>query len=139
MKNIEKYTNTKDALEAYNKLDFKKVPFDVWLELEYEEPRELTLLEAAEATINEWYYIQDDVTLNDLGEKMVDLKNAIAREKRNPVRNCDKYKTAKEAYRAFSNVCQKENGCLNCRFKNTQYGGCSILWAYEEAEKEVSK
>ena len=44
MKNIEKYPNTKDALEAYNKLDFKKVPFYEWLELEY---KDRTLLEAA--------------------------------------------------------------------------------------------
>ena len=42
MKNIEKYSETKGALEAYNKLDFKNVPFDTWIELEYEEPREQT-------------------------------------------------------------------------------------------------
>ena len=35
-------TNTKAALEAYNKLDFKNMPFDEWLELEYKEPREQT-------------------------------------------------------------------------------------------------
>ena len=43
MKNIEKYTNTKDAMEAYNN-SVKNVPFDEWLELEY---KERTLLEAA--------------------------------------------------------------------------------------------
>ena len=41
MKNIEKHPNTKDALEAYNN-SVKNVPFDEWLELEYEEPREQT-------------------------------------------------------------------------------------------------
>ena len=51
MKNIEKYHETKGALEAYNKLDFKKVPFDIWLECEYEEPHVQTLLEAAEAIV----------------------------------------------------------------------------------------
>lgn len=147
MKNIEKYTNTKGALEAYNKLDFKKVSFDKWLELEYEEPRAQTLLEAAEAVINEWYYTQDNVTLNDIGEKMVDLKKAIDREKDKLVRNCDKYKTAEEACRAFSNLCQKEDDCLHCRFKSTKFEECSIAWAYEaadtwayeEAEKEDAK
>ena len=47
MKNIEKYTNTKDALEAYNQPKYKNVPFDKWLDGEYEEPRVPTLLEAA--------------------------------------------------------------------------------------------
>ena len=139
MKNIEKYTSTNDALEAYNALGPGNMPFDKWLGCEYEEPRQLTLLEAAKAVIDEWYYIQDNVTLNDLGDKMVDLKKAIEREKKKPVRNCDKYKTAEEAYRAFSNLCQKEDGCLHCRFKNTKFGECSIAWIYEEADKEVSK
>ena len=139
MKNIEKYTNTKAALEAYNKLDFKKVPFDEWLELEYEEPRDQTLLEAAEAVIDEWYYTQQNVTLNDIGDKIVDLKNAISRERLKPVRNCDKHETAEEAYRAFSDLCQKEDGCLHCRFLHKNYLGCALEWAYEEAEKEVSK
>ena len=139
MKNIDKYHETKAALEAYNKLDFKMFPFEEWIELEYEDPSKQTLLEAAEAVIDEWYYIQDNVTLNDLGDKMVDLKKAIEREKKKPVRNCDKYKTAEEAYRAFSNLCQKEDGCLHCRFKNTKFGECSIAWIYEEADKEVSK
>ena len=31
MKNIEKYTDTKDALDAYNSLNIKKLPFDEWL------------------------------------------------------------------------------------------------------------
>lgn len=136
MKNIEKYTNTKAALEAYNKLDFKKVPFDVWLELEYEEPRELTLLEAAEATINEWYYIQDDVTLNDLGEKIVDLKKAIKREKANPVRNCDKYKTAKNAFAGFNKMCE-EKKCSLCPFsaERNECINCGFNWLFAEAEK----
>ena len=34
MKNIEKYTNTKDALEAYNQPKYKNVPLDVGLEAE---------------------------------------------------------------------------------------------------------
>ena len=146
MKNIEKYTNTKAALEAYNKLDFKKVPFDMWLELEYEEPREQTLLEAAEAIINEWYYTQDNVTLNDLGEKMndlgekmVDLKKAIKREKAKPVRNFEKYKTNDEAFVAYTKMCDSRE----CKIFNFRYCGnsikCVLAWLYAEAEKEVSK
>ena len=39
MKNIEKYPNTKDALDAYNKLNSREL-FETWLELEFEETRE---------------------------------------------------------------------------------------------------
>ena len=46
MKNIEKYTNTKDALEEYNN-SVKNVPFDEWLELEYKEPHEYTAAKSA--------------------------------------------------------------------------------------------
>ena len=137
MKNIEKYHETKGALEAYNKLGFKKVPFDIWLECEYEEPHVQTLLEAAEAVIDEWYYTQDNVTLNDLGEKIVDLRKAIARERLKPVRNFDRYKTAKEAYKACKKMCDK-NTCKYCTF-NTPPIGCSFNWLYANAEKEDAK
>ena len=146
MKNIEKYTNTKDALEAYNN-SVKNVPFDEWLELEYEEPREQTLLEAAEATINEWYYIHDDVTLNDLGEKIVDLKKAIDREKKNivrekenPVRNCDKYRTAKDAFDGFNKMCADKH-CDRCPFsaKRNECNICRLNWLYAEAEKSEAQ
>ena len=137
MKNIEKYTNTKAALEAYNKLDFKKVPFDEWLELEYEEPREQTLLEAAEAVIDEWYYTQQNVTLNNIGEKIVDLKKAIDRERMKPVRNCDKYKTMKEASIAFEKMCEGTE-CDKCFYDNSSRHpyGCRIAWIFSEAGKE---
>ena len=39
MKNIEKYPNTKDALDAHNKLNSREL-FETWLELEFEETRE---------------------------------------------------------------------------------------------------
>ena len=48
MKNIEKYTNTKDALDAYNKLNSREL-FETWLELELEETREQYLWEVAVA------------------------------------------------------------------------------------------
>ena len=136
MKNIEKYTNTKAALEAYNSIISKKVPFDMWLELEYEEPREQTLLEAAEAVIDEWYYTQQNVTLNDLGEKIVDLKKAIKREKAKPVRNCDKYKTVKDAFAGFNKMCE-EKKCSTCPFsaERNEYLNCGFNWLFAEAEK----
>lgn len=50
MKNIEKYPNTKDALEAYAlHRKAEGLPLEVWLEREYVAPREPTLLEADEA------------------------------------------------------------------------------------------
>lgn len=49
MKNIEKYPNTKDALDAYNALDSKKVSFDAWLVCEYKEPRAQTKARLYEA------------------------------------------------------------------------------------------
>ena len=142
MKNIEKYTNTKAALEAYNSIiskivpfDVKNVPFDVWLECEYEEPPKQTLLEAAESIVKIVSSTPTSVTRNLFRE----LRLAVEREKAKPVRNCDKYETAEEAYRAFSDLCQKEDGCLHCRFLHKNYLGCALEWAYEEAEKEEKK
>ena len=136
MKNIEKYNESKAALNAYNSIISKKVPFDMWLELEYEEPREQTLLEAAEAVIDEWYYTQQNVTLNDLGEKMVDLKKALKREKAKPVRNCGKYKTAKDAFAGFNKMC-KEKKCSTCPFsaERNECLNCSFNWLFAEAGK----
>ena len=136
MKNIEKYPNTKDAMEAYNKLNSREL-FETWLELEFEEPREPSLLEAAEAVIDEWYYPYKNVTSNDLGDKIVELKKAIEREKRKPVRNCDKYKTAEEACDDFTKMC-KGNICNICHL---HYCGtnCQFAWLYEDAGKEETK
>lgn len=136
MKNIEKYHETKAALEAYNKLDFKKVPFDIWLDCEYEESCAQTLLEAAEAVIDEWYYTQQNVTLNDLGEKIVDLKKAIASEKCKPVRNCDKYRTAKDALTGFNEMCSEKH-CDRCPFsaERNECNICKLNWLYAEAER----
>ena len=50
MKNIDKYSETKDALEAYE--EYRDgggvLPLSQWLECEYEEPIVKTLLEAAD-------------------------------------------------------------------------------------------
>ena len=87
MKNIEKYTNTNDALAAYNALDLKKVPFNVWLECEFEEPRVPTLLEAAQEVVKTWYAKIPEGSLARVGQSIVRLSSAIEREKRKPVRN----------------------------------------------------
>ena len=139
MKNIEKYTNTKDALEAYNQPKSKIVPFEEWLECEFEEPRVLTLLEAAKEVVKTWYAKLPGGSIARVGQSIVRLSTAIEREKRKPVRNCDKYKTAEAAHVALAEFCGK-NECRICRFgDSTRTAGCVLEWLYEEAEMEVSK
>ena len=92
MKNIEKYPNTKDALDAYNSLNIKKLPFDEWLECEYKDPHHLTmmedqdstLLEAAEGVISEWYVMTPHGSRTGFVAALSRLSSAIVREKRKP-------------------------------------------------------
>ena len=123
MKNIEKYHETKAALEAYNKLDFKKVPFDIWLECEYEEQHVQTLLEAAEAVVKVGY-----------GTFVADLRSAVEREKAKPVRNFNKYKTAKDALTGFNEMCSDKH-CDRCQFsaERNECNICKLNWLYAEA------
>lgn len=134
MKNIDRFTSTKDALETYKKLDFKKVPFDIWLECEYEDPREKTLLEAAEAVTDEWYDMQQNINCNDIGEIIVDLKKAIDRERMKPVLNCDKYRTAKDALAGFNKMCADKQ-CDRCPYsaERNECNICKLNWLYAEA------
>ena len=87
MKNIEKYHNTKDALAAYNALDLKKVPFDVWLECKFEEPRVPTLLEAAAEILYAWKSEIKPGYADRFSKAIGRLSDAIEREKRKSVRN----------------------------------------------------
>lgn len=141
MTNIEKYTNTKDALDAYNSIDFKKVPFDVWLECEYEEPCESSLLEAASdavAALAMNAVIARYTADGAIGEKIRVLRSAIAREKLKPVRNFDRFTTAaeaEEAYQCFRKMCDKVS-CSECRFCGCGIP-CVLAWLYEEAGKDV--
>ena len=135
MKNIEKYTNTKDALEAYNQPKYKNVPFDVWLEHEYKDPRVQTLLEAAEAVAHSWF---DDEKIEALSVKICALVDAIDRENRKPVRNFDKYRTEEEAQEAFAAFCSGIDKCEHCRFSKFN-GRCSITFLYGESKKDVKK
>ena len=138
MKNIEKYTKTKDALEAYNSLRLKMFPFEEWIELEYEDPSKQTLLEAAEGLINVWEVHGPRHAA--IIKKLLDLADAVAREKNKPVLNCDKYRTAKEAFIAFNKMCA-DKSCYRCPFsaERNGYFSCRLNWLYSESKKEVSK
>ncbi len=134
MKNIEKYHETKAALEAYNKLDFKKVPFDMWLELEYEEPRAMTLLEAAEEVARTWDLQRQYGSLSIVGNSIRNLADAIKREKAKPVLNFNKYKTAKDALTGFNEMCSEKH-CDRCQFSAeiNECNICKLNWLYAEA------
>ena len=132
MKNIEKYTNTNDALAAYNALDLKKVPFDVWLECKFEEPRVPTLLEAAAEMVYAWKSEFKPGYPARVSKAIGRLSDAIEREKCKPVRNLDKYKTANEATKWFKEMCNGISNCVDCHFR---YDNCAIAWLYEEAGK----
>ena len=135
MKNIEYYRNTKDALDAYvgayRKDEIGDRPFDIWLECEFEEPRKPTLLEAAEAVTTAWYADGHDGVLESVRKHVIDLADAIAREKRKPVLNCNAYGTADEAVDAFVGFTRRN--------KEIADKISLIDWLYAEAGKEVAK
>lgn len=136
MTNIEKYTNTKDALDAYNSIDFKKVPFDVWLECEYEEPCESSLLEAASdavAALAMNAVIARYTADGAIGEKIRVLRSAIAREKLKPVRNFDRFTTTDAAISEFIKFIRRNKG-KDCADK-TSFAD----WLFAEPEKEAAK
>lgn len=134
MKNIEKYNETKCALDAYNQSKSKNMPFEVWLELEYKEPRMQTLLEAAEMVTTVWKSKMPEGSLTNLWDAIVNLSEVIEREKKKPVRNFEKYKTDNEAYEGSEEFCHKSK-CLECRYKDV-YPRCRFAWLYDEVEKE---
>lgn len=139
MRNRDKYQLTNDAIEAWDKYHDGggDMPFDKWLKCEFEDPSAPTLQEAAEGLINVWevHGSRHPYIL----KKMLDLSDAVEREKKKPVRNFDRYKTAKEAYKGFLGVCESGN-CPNCRFRHCETAcACAIEYLYSEAKKEVSK
>lgn len=139
MTNIEKYKETKDALEAYDSLDSKRVPFDIWLECEFEATRKPTLLEVAQEVVTAWRADGCVGVLEAVRKRVADLADAIAREKRKSVRNCDRYRTAEEAFGALMKFC---NGtCSACPFRENINNGvsCFFTWLYAEANKEEAK
>lgn len=136
MKNIEKYTNTKDALAAYNALGLNQVPFDTWLECDVEEPRVQTLLEAADEMVYAWKSEFKPGYSARVSKAIGRLSDAIERETRKPFRNCDKYGTVDDALEGFTVFCRKYT-CGKCHFRNqVRPDGCAIAWLYEKAGKE---
>ena len=135
MKNIEKYPNTKDALDAYNKLNSREL-FETWLELELEETREPSLLEAAEELKN--ILSQKDITLPDVAVAFSRLTDAIKREKQKSPRNFNKYKTPQEALKAFNLICDNMV-CYSCPYDKGSDFSCAFEWLYAKAEKEETR
>ena len=136
MNNIEKYSKTKDALEAYE--EYRNgggvLPLSKWLDCEYEDPHVHTLLEAAEAVCDVWEKWNGGI--HSFEDRIRTLRSFIEREKRKPVRNLYKYSTEKEAFASFSRFCN--NTCSECRFRDKATdGSCTIAWLYSDAEKEV--
>lgn len=141
MTNIEYYTNTKDAIEAWDTYRYGGggTSFDIWLECEFEEPRKPTLLEAADDALRAWDRRDEYCSLAWVKDRMRQLSVAIKREKAKPVRNCDKYATAKNALGAYRAMCENLD-CKHCRFGSSKcMEDCIISWLYAEAEKEDAK
>lgn len=117
MKNIEKYPNTKDALEAYELRDKGMfTTFHQWCDSEYEVPKPVGLLKAAEA-------VRDFVSIHPLTNRERHLINkltdAIDREENRPKTNYERFGTAEEAIQCFRMECRMYGDCDYCPMKNT--------------------
>lgn len=97
-----------------------------------------TLLEAAEALNETWYKEFPHGKISDVVKDMGELADAIEREKRKPVRNCDKYNTVKDAIKAFRFMCDN-TACEHCPYNQGKAFNCKFAWLYEEIGKEKSK
>ena len=84
-----------------------------------------------------WKSKPPEGSLTNLWNAIVNLADAIEREKKKPVRNFDKYKTADDAYEGSEKFCYKSK-CLECRYKDI-YPECRFAWLYDEAKNEDSK
>lgn len=146
MTNAEKYPNTQGALEAWRMYGDRgdDKPFDLWLSLNAVIEPTSTLLEAAKAVIENCYYRHlDQVTVNKTYKRLLD---AILCEKKKPIRNCDRYRTAKDAEAAFNAMCRSQGDAVDCchgcpvRIVRQETDGndteCQFLWLYAEAEEE---
>lgn len=68
------------------------------------------------------------------------IEAALKREKAKPVRNCDKYKTAKGALAGFNEMCDGKT-CYRCPFsaERNECISCRFNWLYAVEEKEEAK
>ena len=81
-----------------------------------------------------WKSKPPEGSLTNFLNAIVNLSEAIEREKKKPVRNFEKYKNADEAYEGFDKFCHKSKTCLECRYKDI-YPECRFAWLYDEVEK----
>lgn len=97
-----------------------------------------TLLEAAEAVTYTWR-ANMPVSIAEVDAAINNLYDAVRREKEKPVRNCDRYRTAEEAYGGFMKFCN--SACNTCPFRSSinNHVGCRFTWLYAEAGKEETK
>lgn len=137
MKNIEKYPNTEDALNAWLRTEAVKggdgQPLDGWLCEEYAEPNPPSLLEAAKAA-RDW--MSSCVVMGAEGTAARgNLTAAIKAEETRPKRNFERFATAEEAFDAFRKACRVQQ-CEACHLKNkimARTGGyvpCPVRWLY---------
>lgn len=118
MKNIEKYPNTKDALEAYQAREmgaFTTFTFREWCDREYEAPKLLTLLEAAKAVDN---CIRATPLAVRWSRPYGMLTDAIKFEETRPKRNYERFGTAEEAMRYFVKHCRNKDYCQFCPLRS---------------------
>lgn len=101
-------------------------------ERKYVEPRvHRTLLEAAEAVMDEWW-ARPNVSyerIADLDHAVTDEKDRRMRDGAKPVRNCDRFTTREEAVAEFARLCDK--GREPCEDV--------VTWLYENADKEKTE
>ena len=152
MKNIEKYTKTKDALEAYaaNRNNECRT-FEGWLDGEYVEPIAPTLMdakvgnaaamrEAVVAVVKVGYPHNFQKEAPHIRAYCYEITTAIKKcfaALSSPPRNCD-VGTVDEQLNRFSAFCMSRK-CNECPFVSSTYGECCVRWSqmpYEEGGEE---
>lgn len=145
MTNAEKYPNTQGALEAWRMYGDRggDKPFDLWLSLSADVVPAPTLQEAAERLIMDYV---NNLSKDVPNESWENLRKAVKREKKKPVKNFDRFATAKEAEAAFGAMCASRKDPYLCsrgcpvEAIRKKYGDnkskCDILWLYAEAERK---
>ena len=133
MKNIEKYPNTKDALEAYELRDNGITTFHEWCDAEYKKPKPLTLLEALRTA----RAILKPIPLTAFqlaGYKKI--VQAIEAEETRPETNYERFGTAEKAMQYFVKHCRNKDYCRFCPLRSVHdidsvgWISCFARWLY---------
>lgn len=84
-----------------------------------------------------WKDQMNDDEIREIADR---IEAALKREKANPVRNCGKYKTAKDAFAGFNKMCDGKT-CYRCPFsaERNECMSCVLNWLYAKEDKDVSK